>query len=1217
MSGSIDYRLRVFDPGSWTTQAGPGSFTVTGLRGGANAFMVDEEPHGDGASFGPLTGDSMLGAYTGRIADASIGSSLRIVTSELENPTTFQQQLGYRNAILDYQINGGGYAGNVLIAGILTLLRLVDGIQYEYTISDPMRAQYTGQVFSPAPGSAMTAFLAAWPKRGCIFGGPISGGGALNVPDDGGWQMRVQTTSDPHQYILRPLNVYGPPEWFMNGNMADIAPAINQAIQPLQALPANGRPDLWTSVQDCLSNAWAWPGMTVLINGDPWKPLDYYGSNQALAVSVDASGIASVSLQLLSGQNGDTGLKVISDGVRTLANNQIVRVRCLTILPSDVSPVYIEMHPIDALVAAWTAVGLAFSADACFGVGGTSGAPTGGMKVLFGTEAVIALRITTQKTTAELVAEICLPWGIGIRGDGSGQLTPFDARLDKATNDVSTLVTINDSDVVDGSTTPYELDPAQGLQSATFQEKQFFVQFSAPVGASASAVDGVTASDISLTLVNPDATGLPGGTFQMSVPDGAAQFTKAKYASFPARCNTIATSLFTRFGHGGVTCETTFVRGGAGGTHSDDGPQLGDEVLVNLKQLPNRHYRLGDNNTIAARAMQIIRRTVTAKGFAVKLQDSGPNAQPLAVVPALSIAASATQPRTVALLTITNASVLNGLGYGARLQWAFTAGGAPSAAQYTDVWAWSAGQVPTTAIALPPAQAGTTLYVQARSEGVSAARPSNYTSPVNLTLSSISDPSGIAVTPSIVDASQAGMSWVQGAGTAAAGDVTDVWLRLSGTTFDTAVKVATLNAGSTFFTLQNLLVSTAYIVSVQHRDPHTQEASDPVDEAFTSGSTVRTLQAPITPFGFSGALDPVNGQPLPDGTFGIAVIATEVPGLVEVDIATETGVGTGSYGAFAMAATLIPSSATGWTKATFVAPNDGLRRQLKARHVLIGSATASGFCAIVTVLPWLPLALPPVGSVGSVQGTGSVDADGVMGFSMDIGMNYQSFMYELALGTGVAYPSDAAVIAGGTTVNGNGIQELPAVATAAFGQTGSLSVIPWTGPNGTGTRGPSFHLQASYLTFTSTTKTVSLFPVWVLDVGSVAPFVVDSANMLSLKSTGVVGTVKANAQVYLPDGVIVTAIAADMYFDAVSGAGGADVELQFYRNSTLLGDITVAAGSGWVMPTPMTLSETMSSGNSYFLSMDIVPSAGGFATDVLGMGAVIFTYTMPNPKAAL
>jgi hypothetical protein len=136
--------------------------------------------------------------------------------------------------------------------------------------------------------------------------------------------------------------------------------------------------------------------------------------------------------------------------------------------------------------------------------------------------------------------------------------------------------------------------------------------------------------------------------------------------------------------------------------------------------------------------------------------------------PRLTIAASADLPRTVAEVTITNAATLNGLGYGARLQWALNnTGAAPASSQYADVFAWKAGAIPTGAIRLPPAAAGTTIYVRARSEGVATSRPSNYGSAAHLTLSAIANPSIVTATPVTGDGSLCDLAWTPGAGTTA------------------------------------------------------------------------------------------------------------------------------------------------------------------------------------------------------------------------------------------------------------------------------------------------------------------------------------------------------------------------------------------------------------------------------------------------------------------
>jgi hypothetical protein len=101
-------------------------------------------------------------------------------------------------------------------------------------------------------------------------------------------------------------------------------------------------------------------------------------------------------------------------------------------------------------------------------------------------------------------------------------------------------------------------------------------------------------------------------------------------------------------------------------------------------------------------------------------------------------------------VTITNAATLERLGYGARMQWAITTGGAPSANQYTDAVAFAAGAIPTGTIRLSPVDAGATIYVQARSEGVAdrAAVELRQTT-AHVTLSAIANPTSVSATPNV------------------------------------------------------------------------------------------------------------------------------------------------------------------------------------------------------------------------------------------------------------------------------------------------------------------------------------------------------------------------------------------------------------------------------------------------------------------------------------
>jgi hypothetical protein len=94
----------------------------------------------------------------------------------------------------------------------------------------------------------------------------------------------------------------------------------------------------------------------------------------------------------------------------------------------------------------------------------------------------------------------------------------------------------------------------------------------------------------------------------------------------------------------------------------------------------------------------------------------------------------------------------------------------------------------------------------------------------------------------------------------------------------------------------------------------------------------------------------IYGLAVMDGVYGMAVEAASFPSSVEFWEAVETAVGSGVYGTSVPVDT-IPSEQEGWTTLYRVAPNDGLRRQLKARHLREGS-TPSPFTSVLTVAPW-------------------------------------------------------------------------------------------------------------------------------------------------------------------------------------------------------------------------------------------------------------------------
>jgi hypothetical protein len=89
-------------------------------------------------------------------------------------------------------------------------------------------------------------------------------------------KMRVETTGIG-RVLSSPGRIYGPPDWHAgpeeSAELEAIGQAINDAAGAVQIPLSDGAPRTWDTIEDSESHAWAWRGLTVLIDGVPWKPL--------------------------------------------------------------------------------------------------------------------------------------------------------------------------------------------------------------------------------------------------------------------------------------------------------------------------------------------------------------------------------------------------------------------------------------------------------------------------------------------------------------------------------------------------------------------------------------------------------------------------------------------------------------------------------------------------------------------------------------------------------------------------------------------------------------------------------------------------------------------------------------------------------------------------------------------------------------------------------
>jgi hypothetical protein len=936
-NATLYYRLRIRNQANTAD-----SLIISSVRGDSLPWLQDA-PHGDGQEFDPLTGQSRCGAFTGNIVDGITSGTDRVVTSQLED-AKFRQQLMDRRAFVEFSDDGVNWVpshGGVLIAGFLTSLRLVSAMTWEYTVSDPTRAEHNFMAFAPqmvVDGvthlprlETITEFLTRWPNRGCIFGGPVRGG-FRNQPDRGGWEMTIDGQNFG-QALLSFVAGYAPPDFKRSTSAEDCMSAANSRTDDRFQFSWNATADQAVTFADALAGSFRdivveviGSGFYQAMSGVGYFPFTEFASD-------NAGGLQKHLCKDIRHRGVYIGCKTSLAASGLPAASSSVRVRAFTATASDLSPIYWTGHPVDLLAKLWADAALDFDAAAIETV-----------RHAIGDDLRLSIRVREpQNLGTFLESTIYGPLGVGVRTNTSGQLQAFAMRALPTTIPSTTILAADIQDPTQGGVSGpvFGIDESTAVKTVTFEHERLIL---AQDASSSDAVDGFVTQSERWEITNSDTSAPAGSVTQSYVVAGMLDTAQSRGLTLSDRVSALARQIFDRYGRGLIVGELTGIRGGA-----TDTVQLGDEILNQLPQLPKHKTRLGDDLSVSARRMQVVRITPSPSGPQIKLADSGPNTQPYATSPTVSIAVSTNAPLSIAVVTITNAATLNAVPAGARVQMA--TGSSPLATAYTDVIGFSDGGIPTTAFALPAVAPGTTVWVRCRTE-LAGSQPSSWSTPVSVTLSAIPAVSGLSVTPGGSDGSTALVSWTAGDSTS----LIEVYLRASGASVGSAIRQQVLPAGSTQFTLERLTPGNAYTVGVLARNA-SGDVSTTVEVTFTAGASTVTLPAPVYALGFCGSRDPATGAPQRDGVYGIAMIAADYPGFVEVSVATETAIGSGAYSGFVVLGQKTPSALGTWTAWQDIAPNDGLRRQLRARHIRDG-ATSSAYTPVVTVLPWTPQGLP-------------------------------------------------------------------------------------------------------------------------------------------------------------------------------------------------------------------------------------------------------------------
>lgn len=838
----LEYRLRIRDAADTTDV-----LSVTSVRGDTAPY-ISEPPTGDGAEIDPLTGRSRQGAFTGRIVDSITSGTTRVFTSVTED-SSLRQQLAGRKGFWEYRTTVLGVTSgwSTLIAGLVTRYALVSAAEWEVVIGDPTQVEHGQTAFGPRASTtssiqleSIANYLGRWSNRGCLFGGPIRGGflPTLGV-DKGGWIVTVDSVSSVSDTFLRVVSCYGAPQFdVLRGAdqlVSQLAGAINQAAAPYFQQDKTGGfgltvPSALTRVDEVMSLG-SFPGIVVELRQLDNTLVGYYATSVGNDFGVGSTDL-NARKKLISVDPRYPGFFLYTTSLTAGATQY--RARAFTIQPTDISPIYWTGHPVDFLVTVWQSLGL--SVD-------TSGTGSQKAKSDIGNDLRLSLRITsTEELGAFLEKAVYGPFGLSVRTDDTGRLVPIATRIVSST---PPSVTITAADIRDGQNPlVFELDDSTAVKTISLKHQRFV-----PLDQNdMNGLNGLTTTDELYERTNGDANAVGTQTVSYEIPGMAHLGDAVPNADALADWfNGVAREVFDRWGRGIITATIPALRGG-----SADGVRLGDLVTNTLPQFPNRNKRLLDDNTVPGRIMQVVRVTPAPVGAEIKLADAGPFAAAISTLPTLSIAASSDLPRNVAILTVTNAATLNAATLGIRLYMAVTTGGAPAAGDYASIASYDPGQVPTTAIRLPPVAAGRSVYVIARSESPPF-QPSALTSAVNITLSTMAPVTSLVATPSGTDGSKCVLTWTPPASTQFSYPI--VWIRLATQPANQAVNARgsdPLTFLSSQFTIDGLTPGVQYTAGVQEVDVWTGDTSAIVEVTFTAGATTFTLPVPVYPQGFWG-----------------------------------------------------------------------------------------------------------------------------------------------------------------------------------------------------------------------------------------------------------------------------------------------------------------------------------------------------------------------------
>lgn len=151
--------------------------------------FINAAPSGDGQAIDPITGAPTTGDYSITFNDAEV-LGVRPFTAVLADFSA-RQQLIARRAYVKQSSDGATWTD--LIPGYVTRVRLPDAISYHVAIGQTRRREANSTIFKEA--------TSRFPGVTCVIGGPVIGGFAGIIPDNGGWTYHVNQVASGPAYI--------------------------------------------------------------------------------------------------------------------------------------------------------------------------------------------------------------------------------------------------------------------------------------------------------------------------------------------------------------------------------------------------------------------------------------------------------------------------------------------------------------------------------------------------------------------------------------------------------------------------------------------------------------------------------------------------------------------------------------------------------------------------------------------------------------------------------------------------------------------------------------------------------------------------------------------------------------------------------------------------------------------------------------------------------